>query len=679
LGVLLLQLALLQPSVPQQPAHALLDVPFVAQTPELCGGAAVSMVLRYWGQRDVFPQDFAPLVSRGDGGILTGTLAAAVRDRGWTALVDPPPADRARERFSAELDRGRPIIALIQVAPRVYHYIVIVGVTASEVVFHDPARAPFRVLDWAAFDRDWAAANRWMMIALPPASAPPGAPAGLTPVSPPANATAATPCSALVAHAIETALAGQSAEAEMELAAARRICPTDAAAWRETAGLRFTQKRWAEANDLATTAARLAPEDRYSWELAATSRYLLGDRSGALAAWNRIGEPRVDAVIVHGAERTHVPVVVRSAGLEPRALLTPGEFTKALRRLRDVPALSTADIKFEPQQGGAANLDIAVVERPAWPSSRAGLFLLAARPVMQRELRVDVSGLSGAGEAAFAAWRFAKRRPKVSAALAFPSPRWLTGVTAFSAMWERQHYDTALGGGAPLFVETRRRAGLELSDWASSWIKWQAGGALDRFNEANYFSADASLVARAPGNRFALRASAGSWLPVADGRRFATAGVRTALRSSADVTRPTLAVGAEYQRAGDAAPLAVWPSAGMGFGTERASPLRGHQLVEDGIVKGDVLGRRLVSGSIEYTQPVGSVRGATFSVATFVDAARATRPRAGFAAPPTYVDAGVGLRIRLPGGLGGVRIDVGHRLGAGRTIVSAGWLPPWPW
>ena len=160
----------------QVPARPLIDVPFVAQTPELCGGAAVSMVLRYWGQRDVFPQDFAPLVSKSEGGIFTGALATAVRDRGWQALVEPADAGTAQSRVRAEIDRGRPIIALIAVAPSVHHYIVIVGTTANEVVFHDPARAPFRVLDWATFDREWSGGNRWMMVALPPASA--SAPAG---------------------------------------------------------------------------------------------------------------------------------------------------------------------------------------------------------------------------------------------------------------------------------------------------------------------------------------------------------------------------------------------------------------------------------------------------------------------------------------------------------------------
>ena len=46
---------------PSRPG-ALLDVPFVAQTEALCGGASVAMVQRYWGAREVSAADFASLV-----------------------------------------------------------------------------------------------------------------------------------------------------------------------------------------------------------------------------------------------------------------------------------------------------------------------------------------------------------------------------------------------------------------------------------------------------------------------------------------------------------------------------------------------------------------------------------------------------------------------------------------
>ncbi len=668
-AVLLLQLALAQ-----TPSSRLLDVPFVAQTPELCGGAAVSMVLRYWGLRDVFPQDFAPLVSQSDGGIFTGVLAQAVTDRGWNALVNPASSDTGRARLRDEIDRGRPVIALIQVAPRTFHYTVIAGITDNEVIFHDPARGAFRVMDWARFHDAWSPAGYWMMVALPPAGF---VPAKLPPDSAMPVATTArpvTPCSALVAHAVETALAGQIQLAEQELSAAMRICPGDAAGWREMAGLRFSEKRYAEANRLATTATRLAPDDEYSWELAATSRYLSGDSIGALAAWNHIGQPKVEAINIHGADRTPLPVVARAAGLEPRALLTPGAFVQALRRVRDLPVATAADMKFAPAAGGLATVDIHIVERSAFPRGRMALLALAARPATQRELRVDVAGLLGAGDSAFAAWRFARKRPRVSVGVAFRSPQWLPGVTTFSGMWEQQSY-VAATDAAPL-RETRRRTGLQVSDWSTGWLKWQGGAALDTFNGVGYFAPEAGMVARSRSDLAAITASAGSWWPLSQGRPFASGGVRANLRTTADATRAGLSSTFEYQRSSANAPLAVWPGAGTGAG--RSSFLRAHQLLDHGVVTGDVLGRELMNATAEYTKPVRSIRTLTLSVATFVDAARAARRRDGLAPTPVYFDAGVGLRLRLAGGLGGLRVDVAHTLGDGRVTFSAGWITNWP-
>jgi hypothetical protein len=44
----------------------------------------------------------------------------------------------------------------------------------------------------------------------------------------------------------------------------------------------------------------------------------------------------------------------------------------------------------------------------------------------------------------------------------------------------------------------------------------------------------------------------------------------------------------------------------------------------------------------------------------------------------TQLDAGFGLRLRLPGAKGAVRIDFARGLRDGRNAVSAGWLGAWP-
>src|SRR5512135_643129 len=57
----------------------LLEVPYVPQSEALCGGAAMAMVLRYWGEPAVLAEDFAGLVERGGAGIRTDALVQAVR------------------------------------------------------------------------------------------------------------------------------------------------------------------------------------------------------------------------------------------------------------------------------------------------------------------------------------------------------------------------------------------------------------------------------------------------------------------------------------------------------------------------------------------------------------------------------------------------------------------------
>lgn len=678
----------------QSGVHALLDVPYVSQTPALCGGAAVSMVLRYWGARDVFPQDFAGLVTAGDAGILTGALASAVRDRGWQARVVPASDDPARTQIRTEIDRGRPLIALIEVEPRTYHYVVIVGSTDQEVVVHDPARAPFRVLRWADFDRAWTPTGRWMMLVLPPigfrpadAAAPPMA--ASSDVAAHAPLTQDTPCRALVERGVQLALTGDGEAAEQALVAATRLCPTESTSWQELAGLRFSQARYQEAQGLALSAARLAPDNAYAWQLVATSRYLTGDLMGALDAWNHTGEPRIDAIDIHGAERTPHPVVVRAARLQPRQVLTPEVFGRALRRLRELPVASDARMKYEPLDGGLAKVDVFIDEGAVVPSGWLAFATLGARAALLNEVHVDFAGPLGAGDAESAAWQWSAGRPRVTVGLALPSPSWLPGIVSVDGLWERQSYDvTPSSDGVTLVREARRRVGLHLADWSSSWFRWQTGAALDhlseyggpdgsRFAARDYLALEGTLDARLAGDRLAVAASGGWWTPFAGGDRFGTGGLLAAWRSTADTTRPSWSAVTELGIASRVAPLALWSGAGTGQGRDgllRAHPLLNH----GGLVTGPVFGREVAHGSVEYGRPVAHTLEGGLTVAGFIDTARAWHRLNGLETSPLYIDAGVGLRVHAPGSGGQIRIDLAHGLRGGGTTLSASWGGTWP-
>jgi hypothetical protein len=666
--------------------HALLDVPYVSQTPELCGGAAVAMVLRYWGERDVFPQDFASLVGSSEGGILTRTLTSAVLDRGWQALVLPAAEDSPHARIRSEIDRGRPLIALIEVAPHTYHYVVMVGGTDQVIVVHDPARAPFRVLTWAEFDRAWTATGRWSMLVLPPSGFSPGHATGGTPAVPVAVSRPAKPsCDALVARSVDLAIAGDPEAAERGLVAAVRLCPQDAAPWRELAGMRFSQSRWSEAADLALTALHVAPGDAYTWQLVATSRHLMGDAIGALDAWNRTGEPRIDAIDVRGAVRTPHPVVVRAAGLQPRQVLTPEAYGQALRRVRDLPAASHAHLRYEPLDGGRARVDVFIDERRTVPRGWLALASLGARAVVLNEVAVDVAGGLGAGERETLSWRWSAGRPRVALAVTLPSPQGLPGIISLEGAWERQAYQSRAPGGARLTREARQRIAVHLADWSSSWLRWRAGAALDRwgadddqrerrFQTRNYLAVEGGVDARLASDRLALAASGGWWVPFAGGDGFESGDLLAAWRSTADPTRPSWSAVTAFGLATRAAPLALWHGAGTGQG--RGGLLRAHPLLHGDVLDGPVFGRHVVRGSLESERPLGHLLTGGLSMAGFVDVARSWRRLSGLDPSRVYVDAGGGVRVRGAGGV--VRLDVAHGLRGGGTTFSASWGGTWP-
>src|SRR5438876_7316498 len=98
-------------------------VPFLPQTDALCGGAAVAMVFRYWGDAHADVQQFASLVDRRAGGIADDVLVDAARTRGWNVVR----FEGTLESLAAQLTARRPVIVLIGDRRDRYHYVVVIG------------------------------------------------------------------------------------------------------------------------------------------------------------------------------------------------------------------------------------------------------------------------------------------------------------------------------------------------------------------------------------------------------------------------------------------------------------------------------------------------------------------------------------------------------------------------
>jgi hypothetical protein len=652
----------------------LLDVPFVAQVEDLCGGAALAMVRRYWGDTSALAEDFGGLVDRGEGaGIRTSRLADAAGAAGWTAVALAGGASDGA-RVASQVARGRPVIALIVDRPGVFHYVVVVGWTGTEVILHDPARRPFETVAREEFDRRWASAGRWMLLVVP-ARVGLGDADGVVGVRGNADHSAASPggsrCRGAIDRAIEVARAGSLDEAAASLDEASRLCPGEAAVWRELAGVRFLQRQWTTAEALAVHAAMLDPDDRDAWRLVGASRFMTGDRAGALEAFNQAGEPAIDRVLVDGASQTPDPVVTAATGLRPRQVLTPAEFARATRRLAALPVVSRSALRYGPAAAGTAmTVHASVQERHAFPSGWPGWGVIGSRAVFTETLEVALAGPARSGEVWRGEWRWADERPRVAFAIAMPAPG-APGVATVEASWEQQSF---AGDGLLVRQQTRRRVSAGLSDWASGALHWRTAIAFDRIDDASYVALSGGIDRRWGDDRVSLTAGLERWVSPRGGTRpFGRGIVTLALRSSPEPV-PMLSARAGVALASSDAPLVVWPTAGTG--SDSLAPLRAHPLRQKGVVSGTGLGRQIAYGSFELARPLVSRGSGRAWLASFVDLASIGNRGGG--GPVLHLDVGTGLRVQIPGFDGTIHLDAAYGVRDGNVRFSAAVRRGWP-
>jgi hypothetical protein len=624
----------------------ILDVPFVSQSEALCGGAAAAMILRYWGERGLVAESFAHLVDRSAGGIRTKRLVDDLRSRGWNAAS----IEGTGGRVSAELDRGRPVLALIEDRPGTFHYVVVVAATPQAIVFHDPARTPFRVMARDAFARRWEAADRWMAIVLP----------GRTVVETPAPSVAERPsdhssCTALIDDGIRFAQSNELDAAERSLTAA--LSCGGSAPLREMAGLRLLQRRWPDVGETAAAALAIDPRDEHAWDLLATSRFVQDDPVGALDAWNRIDRPRVDLVSVDGLAHTGQRAVERLMGVPGEALLTSRLFTVSRRRLQELPSAVGTRLEYLPSASGLTELRAHVVERPLLPFSRSNYLTLGLLAVARSEVSVSTGSIMGGGERVSGSWRFWPERPRVSAEIVAPAP-WggLWGVESFG---ERQPFTDA-------DIPAARRAGaaMTVSNWINPWMRLWVRGGVDAWEEQGSFGLVAGgLRAASPRERVVIDVEGSGW---SGGNGFATLVTAATVRSSREHRGRAYIARAGAAAATDLTPPDVW----FGGDTGRARPtlLRAHPIIDDGALRVEQIGRRIVHLSVEARQWWSTRWPIRVGAALFVDSLHVGNRFEADARGD--VDAGLGARLAVPGLDGVFRLDLAKGLRDGATAFS---------
>jgi len=670
-------------------AEVSVNVPYLPQTEALCGGAAAAMVFRYWGEAHASVQQFEPLVDRAAGGISDAALVAAIDSRGWTTAT----LTGSIEMLRSELAAHRPPIILIADRPQRYHYVVVVGLDARDVLVHDPTWGPARRIPVGTVLQTWKATRFWMLRVTPGLSGPavqtvPSAAAAVADASsfvrgggssdPPSVLTA---CDVALDEALDDIGLQGLASADAALREVASRCPADARPWSELAGVRFAQQRWSESAALAREALARDGTSAYAADVLASSLFMMDDVEGALRAWNITGGPRLDSVQISGLTRTRYALVAEALALEPEATLSADQYRLARRRVASMPDLSSTRLSLRPGDAGFAVVDVAVVERPSLPRNAVQWSAAAARAGIDREVALRLPGRTGQGETWTASWRWWENRP--AASLQFAAPRLATprGVWRVGLSWDAQTYGSKVGSKDPTprgdadAREERTRGEIGLASWMRPDLQVTLVAGLDGWRRLNglnekTISVGAEIERRLFADHVTARVAGQRWAGFGS-PGFATASGRVSFASSVDPAPIALLAQAGAEIASASSPLALW--SGAGEGRARGALLRAHPLLDHGRIDGPVFGQRLAHATVEtqhWLRRPGLVR---LGAAAFVDLAAASHRSPDSIGYPLQVDAGAGLRIRIPGISSSLRIDYARGLRDGAHAWTIGW------
>ncbi len=598
-------------------------VPFVGQTPLLCGGAAASMLLRFWGERHVYGDDFSDLARVDEGGIATSDLVAAIRDRGFDTRVVHGRPDAVFD----VLAEGIPSMLLLEGDPTL-HYVVLVRADPEFVWIHDPNFGPDRRLRRSTLMDLWAESGLWSLVVTPSSRDQ------SSPASPPAATRGVD-----------------------EGDASRDESPSVSAALRDAMdALRASDHARARA-----LASEQLGQDTASTRLAhrilATSYHLDGRATDALAHWNALGEPTLDLLEIRGADHTRYHSLADRSGLKVGDLVTPDRLALARRRLVDVPAVRAARVVYTPLPDGSADVEAFVDERARWPGwTDAASTVLAG--LTDGGTALEAGPFIAAGDRWRVEGRWQDAQELWSVSLSGPSSL-LPGILTLEVDHLRERFRGASGG--PVFSAERTRRSLALREWLTPRLALETGLAMERWDERRQFAGRVGATWALAGDAVQADGRLEHWR--GDLEPFTRMSVRA--RARPDVASWIgLSVLAGGEVATDAAPQLVWP--GAGTGEVRRPLLRGHPLTSDGVIDGAAFGRELVHATAEVLlfERFGPVR---YGVAGFVDGARIARTgRPGGAS--VFLDPGVGLV--LDDGQREVRVDVAR--GDGSWTLSAG-------
>jgi len=619
-------------------------VPFVGQTPLLCGGAAAAMVKRFWGETGVYAEDYQDLVRPAEGGIRITELSETLRNEGWEVYSFRGAAEAAGELVG----RGIPVIALEGVDGGRFHYVVLVEWTKDSVGFHDPAIGPGLKEEQSRFLKGWKKAGYRFLVILPGAD---GEMVGRD---------------SLTLEGADTAdrTSRENGQRPFKRGADLVILARSL----------FDQERYPEAEALARRSLDGDPGNPASRRILAASLYLAGRHEEALSAWNPMGRPSVDIVEIQGLNTLPHPLALARLGTAPGDILTPDGLRLAERRLAIIPTVVRTRADYTPNPDGTVALQVYAMEASPFWKSWSRIAGLALEGLTRNQAGVRVPGLLKEGEALAIRGSWLGIQP--SAELGFSTPSTpLPGVVSVRGSWGAEQYaDPDLGSlqsrQATHGREEWTTLRVSLEDWLRPDLRGRvAFGLSDWKNRGSYWGLMGDAFSLSPGESIGARIGGEIWDGTGGAPAFSAFRVETRWRRRPDGDWPVRAeLRAGVSLVSRNAPRSIWPGAGLG----RVRPylLRAHILYRDAGILKERLGRELWHAGAEVGIEGWRTGPFRFSPGVFLDAALSS-------GNSLEADVGASTRVILSGVPGWLEMSVGGGLTDGASAVTLAWRKSW--
>ena len=149
-----------------------LEVPFYRQEKNGCGAASLAMVMHYWADHYALPETESPrpaavydeLYQPRLRGIPLATMRDYAESHGFHAFTFRGGAADLEEHLA----RGRPVLIGLRKKPSAnLHFAVLTGMDGNRVWLNDPSKNKPSTMVRKKFDRQWAAADHWLLLVAP--------------------------------------------------------------------------------------------------------------------------------------------------------------------------------------------------------------------------------------------------------------------------------------------------------------------------------------------------------------------------------------------------------------------------------------------------------------------------------------------------------------------------------